>query len=88
MFKTTNAQKINVDESTIKATCQAGNIWVKDIMITARDCKNVHILRGPWVHERVLLGLHNYLQLYLMFEGRAQLEHNSHIVKVGVEATF
>ena len=26
-------------------------------------------------------------QLYLVVQGRAQLEHSSHIVKVGVEAT-
>ena len=27
-------------------------------------------------------------QLYLVVQGRAQLEHSSHIVKVGVEATY
>ena len=28
-----------------------------------------------------------FLQIYLVVQGRAQLEHNSHIVKVGVKAT-
>ena len=55
------------------------------------------------VQERALLGLRIYLleytrkvaasspqklqQLYLVFQGRAQLEHSSHIVKIGVEGT-
>ena len=28
----------------VKAKSQAGNIWVKDIMTAARDCKNLCIL--------------------------------------------
>ena len=29
---------------SVKAKCQAGNIWVKDIMTAVRDCKNLGIL--------------------------------------------
>ena len=29
---------------SVKAKSQAGNIWVKDIMTAARDCKNLRIL--------------------------------------------
>ena len=29
---------------SVKAKSQAGNIWVKDIMTAARDCKNLCIL--------------------------------------------
>ena len=55
------------------------------------------------MQERVLLGLRIYLceytqkvtaslpkklpQLYIVVQGKAQLEHSSHIVNVGVEVT-
>ena len=29
---------------SVKAKCQAGNIWVKDIMTAARDFKNLRVL--------------------------------------------
>ena len=29
---------------SVKAKSQAGNIWIKDIMTAARDCKNLCIL--------------------------------------------
>ena len=59
--------------------------------------------REAWVQEKVLLGLHICLweytqkvaassplklpQLYLMVQEKAELEHSSHIVKVGLKAT-
>ena len=51
--------------------------------------------QGPRVQERVKLGylsvyentIKKFPQLYLAVQGRAQLEHSSHIVKVGVETT-
>ena len=45
---------------SVKAKSQAGNIWVKDIMITARDLKNLCILLEIQ-QERALLWLHIYL---------------------------
>ena len=35
---------MEVHTYSVKAKNQAGNIWVKDIMTTARNRKNLHIL--------------------------------------------
>ena len=45
---------------------------------------------GSHVEERALLELRSIClntTKYLVVQGRVQLEHSSHIVKVGVEAT-
>ena len=79
---------------SIKATSQAGNIWVKDIVkIYAFRWKIQQKALGP---EESTAGV-AYLSMrihpkvtatfYLMVQGRAQLEHSSHAVKVGVDAT-
>ena len=53
---------------SVKAQGQAGNIWAKDIMAKARDCKNLCILLGNSAEglgsKTVLLGLHTYLWEY------------------------
>ena len=96
----------------VNTKSQASNRQVKDIMtiqkgqnwkkINQGSYKFMHFdgkfSRGPWVQERVLLGLHislweytqkvatsspkKLLQLYLVVQRRAQLEHRSHIVKL------
>ena len=87
---------------SVKANSQAGNIWVKDIMTAARNRKNLCILQENSAGESAArvtylsMRIHlksccvfplNYVQLYLMVQGRVQLEHNSHIVKVSIKAT-
>ena len=88
------AGKIWVKDITIT---QKGESW-KNV---ARELsKNVHILpensveglesRGEWswgylsVYENTIK---RFEQIYLAVQGRAQLEHSSHIVKVGVKTT-
>ena len=71
-------------------------------MTATRDFKNLHILPENSAGESsagvTYLSMRiypkschifplKYPQLYLMVQGRVQLEHSSHIVKVGVEAT-
>ena len=86
----------------VKAKSQAGNIWVKDIMTAAGDCKNLRILAENSAGESTAGVTHLSMRIYqkschifplkvsatyLMVQGRAQLDHSSHIVKVGVKAT-
>ena len=67
---------------------------------SARDLKNLRILpentseglrswrEHCWGYASIYENApKNFPQLYLMVQGSAQLEHSSHIVKVGVEAT-
>ena len=67
---------------------------------SARDLKNLRILpensseglrswrEHCWGYASIYKNApKKFPQLYLMIQGRAQLEHSSHIVKVGVEAT-
>ena len=102
---------------SVNIKSQASNRQVKDTMTTQKgqnwkkidqgSYKFMHFdgkfSRGPWVQERVLLGLHispweytlkvatsspkKLLQLYLVVQQRPQLDHRSHIVKFGVVAT-
>ena len=37
---------LEVHTYRVEAKSQASNIWVKDIMTAARDCKNLRILPG------------------------------------------
>ena len=66
------------------------------------DYKNLHILlenlaqdvgsrrKHCWVYTQNVAASSPWKlpQLYLMVQGRAHLDHCSHIVKVGVEATW
>ena len=75
---------------SVKDKSQAGNIWIKDIMTAAKNrCWSYY--QSMRIHLKSCsifpLNLWKYLQLYLMVQGRVQLEHSSHIVKVCVKAT-
>ena len=48
---------------SVKAKSEAGNIWVRDIMTSARDCK-IYIFRLKIQKQRALLGLHVNLWEY------------------------
>ena len=66
---------------------------------SAREFKNLCILpknsEGLQFRRERSWGLHIYeniykklLQLYLVLQGRVQLEHSSHIVNISVKATY
>ena len=55
---------------SVKAKSQAGNVWVKDIMTAARDCKNLHILPENAARESAT-GVNIYLWEYTQKWGSA-----------------
>ena len=77
----------------VNAKGQAGNIWVKDIMTTARDHKDLCILpensTGQSTARVTYLSMRIHPKnCHIVVRWRVQSEHSSHIVKVSVEATY
>ena len=77
----------------VNAKGQAGNIWVKDIMTTARDHKDLCILpknsTGQSAARVTYLSMRIHPKsCHIVVRWRVQSEHSSHIVKVSVEATY
>ena len=88
---------------SVKAKSQAGNTWVRDMMTTqkgqshsARDLESLHILLGNSAEHPRSRREHWWSYIVSVFEntpknwvvqGRAQLEHSSHKIMVGVKAT-
>ena len=68
----------------------------KPLRYSARDLKNLRILHENSAEGlgsrreccwRYVVSVFGYTPKHLVVQGRKQLEHSSHIVKVGVEAT-